>query len=205
MTRPFKCFVSALLLAFVVLSIPAIFTFATSVWMAEVTADGKHRDNALAILAEDVWYAQNRLVRQSGLVDQPPRPQPVFVVDFEKDPVKLILPVALPSCSPPEYILDPAQLRLRRIQGYPFNIRLREEQDTRNLIFARRLGVWRLAALRSCLSATPFANRCGAWLSTQSVDEASVIAALMTKGLIEKSGAGFCWRQAEVAGPAATH
>lgn len=181
-------------------STPAIFTFTSSVWLVEITADEGHREDALAILARDVWYAKTRQDGVFGLEDRPRRPQPVIEFAATQSAVKPSLATRFPACWEPEYIDDAKRLRQMHALGYPFNIRRGDIEDTANLLFARRLGVFRLAALRSCLIATPVADQCGDWLLKQSVDEDSVISELLIKGRIQRSGGNFCWPQAEIGG-----
>lgn len=198
--RIFKVMLGMLLLA----STPAIFTFASSLWLVEITADETRREDALAVLAKDVWYAKTRQDNVFWLVERPRGPQPVIALEVTENAANPPLATRFPSCHEPLSINDPSKLRHVRASGYPFNIRMGDIADTENRLFARRLGVLRLAALRSCMIATPFADQCGDWLLTQLVDEESVISELLKNGRLEKSGADFCWPQAEVDGLAKT-
>ena len=194
--RIFKVMLGMLLLA----STPAIFTFASSLWLVEITADETHRDDALAVLARDVWYAKTRQDNVFWLVERPRGPQPVIALEVTENAPHPPLATRFSSCHEPLSINDPSKLRQVRASGYPFNIRMGDIADAENRLFARRLGVLRLAALRSCMIATPFADQCGDWLLTQLVEEDSVISELLKNGGLEKSGADFCWPQAEVGG-----
>ena len=59
---------------------PAIFLFLSSLWTVLVKADDEHTEDALVILASDVWLAKDRQLRISNLS------QNEFISGYEAGP-----------------------------------------------------------------------------------------------------------------------
>ena len=192
-------------LTLIVAAIPAIFIFFSSLWTVRVTAEAERKEDALVILADDVLFAKNRHARVDSLDparNRRPARMPVIELAEPGELLKPPLHIRLPSCFGPEVMDDPEKLRRYRATGYPYLFRIRQIEETRNLIFARKVGVTRLALLKSCLIATPFSDSCGAWLDGQSVGDEAVAELLETKKLLENLDGELCWPQRELAGSA---
>ena len=192
-------------LAFIIAAIPAIFIFFSSLWTVQVTAEGERKEDALVILAEDVLFATNRQSRVDILDrarNRRPARMPVIELAESVELPKPPLHIRLPSCFGPEVIDDPEKLRRYRATGYPYLFRIGQIEETRNLIFARKVGVTRLALLKSCLIATPFSDSCDAWRAGQSVSDEAVAELLETNKQLENIDGELCWPQRELVGPA---
>ena len=125
---------------------PAIFLFLSSLWTVLVKADDEHREDALVILASDVWFAKDRQWRISNLSQNEYLSQdmrPVLVLADPGPPPKPPLVIRFPSCSDPEIIEDPNKFRLYSSTGYPFSLRRQDIADAGNVLSSQRSWVWR--------------------------------------------------------------
>ena len=192
------------LLSLLVALVPAIFIFFSSLWTVFVTAEKEYREDALILLARDVWFARHRQFVVASLArieDRYEAIMPVIGLADPGPPARLPLTIRFPACGDPEVIEDPEKLRLALATGYPYSFRRRDIEDAGNLRFAEKLGVVRLAGLRSCLMATPFAASCGTWLDRQSVGDEEIVNVLKEKNQLQISDNRLCWPHSELVGP----
>ncbi|MBX7535770.1 hypothetical protein K3175_08855 [Qipengyuania sp. GH1] len=192
------------LLSLLVAVVPAIFIFFSSLWTVFVKAEKEYREDALILLARDVWFARNRqfvvasLARTEGFYAGV---MPVIGVADPGPPAPLPLTIRFPACADPEVIEDQRTLRLALAAGYPYSFRRQDIEDAGNLRLAEKLGVTHLALLRSCLIATPFAEPCGTWFERQSVGDEEIVNVLKEKNQLQISDNRLCWPQSELVGP----
>lgn len=188
-------------LIFSVGAIPAIFTMISSLWMFYFIAENDRKNSALTILAEDVFYEYRRERYVYGLKDRSLKPLPVYSFVENQSSVQPLVLQWLPSCSEPEVIDDPVELYRYRSSGYPFSQRFQYLSDARTEVFAKRLGVLKLALLRSCLSATPLSHMCKDFVDEHSVEDAALIPLLVEKRVLWKSNQSYCWASSELTAP----
>lgn len=192
-------------LVLLVAMIPAAFIFLSSVWTVKISADKIYEDQAMGLLVEETRSSSERQRRiaslssfpepefkQSGVINiAPPEPRPQLMF------------LRFPPCQAPAVIENEDKLRMIRAVGHPFIRRRYDVGEATNIVVARSLGLTHLALLNSCLTATPFAARCGDWLDRQILisSDSDVIAQLKNDGKLHVSDEGLCWPDREAVGP----
>ena len=189
------------LFSLLVTAVPAIFIFFSSLWTVLVTAENEYREDALILLARDVWFLRNRqiVVASFTRTDDPyAGVAPVIELAYPVPSAPPPLAIRFPACRDPRVIEVSEKLGLALAAGYPYSWRRQYIEDAGNLRLAEKLGVARLALLRSCLLATPFADSCGRSLDSQAVGDDEIIPVLLKRQQLELSDNRLCWPQSEL-------